>query len=72
MARCMIKTKKLSGYFWGEVVSMAMHILNRSPTHAVDGNTPYEAWHGEAPAVHYLRTFGCVTTSRSRTPASRN
>jgi hypothetical protein len=22
--------------------------------------TPYEAWHGRKPAVHHLRTFGCV------------
>lgn len=22
--------------------------------------TPYEAWHGERPAVHFLRTFGCI------------
>jgi hypothetical protein len=22
--------------------------------------TPYEAWYGEQPSVHHLRTFGCV------------
>jgi hypothetical protein len=37
---------------------MAVHILNHSLTHAVDGKTPYEAWHREVLAVHYLRTFG--------------
>jgi transposase InsO family protein len=60
MARCMLKAKGLPGYFWGEAVSTAVHILNRSPTRALDGKTPYEAWHGEIPAVHYFRTFGCV------------
>jgi hypothetical protein len=60
MERCMMKTKQLPGYFWGEVVTTAVHILNRSPTRAVNGKTPYEAWHGRAPAMHYLRTFGCV------------
>jgi hypothetical protein len=60
MAHCMIKTKKLSGYFWGEAVSTVVHILNCSLTHAVDGKTLYEAWYREAPAVHYLHTFSCV------------
>jgi hypothetical protein len=60
MVRCMMKTKQLSGYFWGEAVTTVVHILNCSPTHAVDGKTPYEAWYGEAPVVHYLRTFRCV------------
>jgi hypothetical protein len=39
---------------------MAVYILNRSPTRDVDGKTPYEAWHGETPAVHHFRTFGCI------------
>jgi hypothetical protein len=69
MARCMIKTKKLSGYFWDEEVSTAVHILNRSLTRAVDGKTPYKAWHGEALAVHYLRTFGCVTHVKITRPS---
>jgi hypothetical protein len=60
MARCMLKTKGLPGYFWGEAVSTAVFILNRAPTRALDGQTPYEAWHGERPAVHFLRTFGCI------------
>jgi hypothetical protein len=32
MARCMLKGKGLHGYFWGEVVSTVVHILNRAPT----------------------------------------
>jgi hypothetical protein len=60
MARCMLKAKGLPDYFWGEAVSTAVHILNRSPTRALDSKTPYEAWHDEIPAVHYFRMFGCV------------
>jgi hypothetical protein len=56
----MLKAKGLPGYFWGEAVSTAVHILNRSPTRALDGKTLYEAWHSEIPAVHYFRTFDCV------------
>jgi hypothetical protein len=56
----MLKAKGLPGYFWGEAVLTVVHILNRSPTRALDGKTPYEAWHDEIPAVHYFRTFGCI------------
>jgi transposase InsO family protein len=28
MARCMLKAKDLPGYFWGEAVTTAVHILN--------------------------------------------
>ena len=36
----------------------AVHLLNHSLTKALDGKTPYEAWHGRKPAVSYLRIFG--------------
>jgi transposase InsO family protein len=52
MARCLLKTKKFPSYFWGEAVTMAIYILNRPPTHDVDGKTPYEARHGETLTVH--------------------
>jgi hypothetical protein len=61
MARCMLQSKALPGYFWGEAVATAIHILNRAPTRALDDKTPYEAWHGAVPTVHYMRTFGCIT-----------
>jgi hypothetical protein len=60
MAWCIMKTKKLPRYFWGEAVSIAVYILNRSLTRTVDGKTPYETWHGETLAVYYLHTFGCL------------
>ncbi|WVZ88092.1 hypothetical protein U9M48_034645 [Paspalum notatum var. saurae] len=59
-ARCLLKARKVRGTFWGEAVSTAVFLLNPSPTKSVDGKTPYEAWHGEKPAVHFLRTFGCI------------
>jgi hypothetical protein len=33
---------------------------HRSPTRTVEGETPFEAWHGKAPIVHFFRTFGCI------------
>jgi hypothetical protein len=50
----MLKAKMLPGYFWGEVMSTVVHILNRAPTRALDGKMPYEAWHNEVPTVHHL------------------
>jgi hypothetical protein len=47
---------------------MVVFILNRSPTHVVDGKTPFEACHGEAPTVHFFRTFGCNTHVKNMHP----
>ncbi|WVZ81780.1 hypothetical protein U9M48_029122 [Paspalum notatum var. saurae] len=60
MARCLLKARKVPGTFWGEAVSTAVFLLNRSPTKSVTGKTPYEAWHGEKSVVQFLRTFGCI------------
>ena len=68
MARSLLKAKKLPGKFWGEAVSTAVLILNRSPTRALDGVTPFEAWHGRKPSVSFLRTFGCVVHVRDTRP----
>jgi len=35
-------------------------ILNSSPSKALKNKTPYEAWHGEKPAVHFMQMFGCI------------
>jgi hypothetical protein len=50
----------MSAVFWGEVVVMAVYILNRSPTKALNGRTLYEAWHGCKPVVSHLRVLGCL------------
>ena len=68
MARSLLKAKKVPGEFWGEPVSTAVFILNRSPTKSVDGKTPFEAWHGYKPDVHYKRAFGCVVHVRETRP----
>lgn len=60
MARCMLKAKDIPSEFWGEAVTTAVFILNRSPTRSLAGKTPFEAWHGRKPAVHFMRMFGSV------------
>jgi hypothetical protein len=47
MTRSMLKAKGLLGWFWGEAVNTAVHILNRCPTKSVTGMTPFEAWYGK-------------------------
>jgi hypothetical protein len=41
-------------------VSIVVYVLNRCLTKSLDGMTPFEAWHGKKPAMHHLRTFGCI------------
>jgi transposase InsO family protein len=58
MAQALLKQRGMPTVFWGEAVVTAVYILNRSPTKALNGMTPYEAWHGRKPAVSHLRVFG--------------
>ena len=60
MARSMMKAKGMPAKFWGEAVTTVVFILNRAPTKALKGKTPFETWHGRKPNVSFLRTFGCV------------
>ena len=57
--RSLLFYANLSHKFWGEALSTAAYLRNRSPTKAVKGMTPYEAWTGEKPKVDHLRIFGC-------------
>jgi transposase InsO family protein len=59
-ARSMFKAKNLPGIFWGEAVTVAVYTLNHTMTKGNSGKTPYELWVGCTPAVHHLRTFGCI------------
>ena len=56
----MMKVKGMPAKFWGEAVTTVVFILNRAPTKALKGKTPFETWHGRKPNVSFLRTFGCV------------
>jgi hypothetical protein len=55
----------MPSFFRGEAVHTAMYLLNQSPMAALDGLTPYQAWYGKKPSVHFLRVFGCVAESPS-------
>ena len=50
----------LSKAFWGEAVTTAAYVINRSPTAAINFKTPYEMWTGHKPSLVHLRVFGCL------------
>ena len=45
--------------FLADAVATAVYILNRSPTKALTGKTPFEAWFGRQPNLAHLCRFGC-------------
>lgn len=57
--RSMLIDANLPHKFWAEALSTAVYLKNRSPTQAVKGVTPFEAWKNMRPKVGHLRVFGC-------------
>jgi hypothetical protein len=62
-ARALLKQRGMPAIYWGKAVMNVVH-LNCSPTKALDGKTPYEAWHGRKPVVSHLRVFGCLAFAK--------
>ena len=58
--RCMLFHAKLPKSFWGEAVSRATYVINRSPSASIEFKTPYERWPGHKPSFDHLRVFGCL------------
>ena len=64
MDRSMMKAKGMPSRFWGEAVTTVVFIVNRAPTKALKGVTPFEAWYGRKPSVSFLRAFDCISHVR--------
>ena len=60
MTRSMLTRSIVPQKLWAEAMSTAVYLRNQSPTKAVEGMTPHEAFHGNKPNVKHLRVFGCV------------
>ena len=58
--RTMLADSKLPHRFWAEALATSVYLKNRSPTKALEGITPYEAWNNTKPDVSFLRVFGCT------------
>ena len=60
MMRCKMITANLGRRYWVDAAHAAEYCLNRTPTRVLEGVAPYEKWHGKAPKIGHLRTFGCT------------
>ncbi len=59
-ARAILADSKLPANQWGEAISTITYLKNRSPTTALKGITPYQAWYGKKPDLSNLHVFGSV------------
>ncbi|MCO5572664.1 hypothetical protein L7F22_026422 [Adiantum nelumboides] len=59
MARAMLAHASLPRSYWAEACNTAVYIRNRSPTHALQDMTPFQAYYGRKPTVSHFRVFGC-------------
>lgn len=51
--------------FWGECVLAATYIINRTPTMANNGVTPYELLFGKPPSYNQMKIVGCLSYVRN-------
>ena len=49
-------------------MNTTVYLLNRVPTKAVEGKTPFDVWYGKKPVVHHLKTFGCIVYVKNMAP----
>lgn len=59
MARCLMAESGMDKQIWAEAVNTAVYLINRLPTAALNGDTPYHALFGKHAKMGHLRTFGC-------------
>lgn len=57
-ARTMLLQAGLPIGYWAEAINTANYTLNRLPTSALRGKTPYEAWTGRKPTLRHMHIFG--------------
>lgn len=60
MARSYLKEMNLPSMLWAEAVRHTVYVLNRLPTRALTGVTPYEVWYEKKPDIGHIRIFGCT------------
>ena len=57
--KCLLLNSGLPKVFWGEDVTTAAYLINRSPHSVLDFKTHMEIWHGEPADYSNLKVFGC-------------
>ncbi|RDX75554.1 hypothetical protein CR513_44548, partial [Mucuna pruriens] len=57
--RYMLSKARLPRHFWGETLYTAVHVINLSPTVALNTEVPDKIWFGKDVKYDHLRVFGC-------------
>jgi transposase InsO family protein len=57
-ARTVLQETSLKPSYWAEDVNTTVYLMNRSPTKALKGMVPEEAWTGRTVSLRHLRVFG--------------
>ena len=60
LVRSTLTERKMPKEFWAEGVKWITYVLNRSPTSALQDQTPEEVWSGIKPNVKHFKVFGCI------------
>lgn len=59
--RSLLSESGLSKEFWAEAASTVVHLINKSPSSAIDWKIPDEVWYKrDGLDYSYLRRFGCI------------
>lgn len=70
-ARSMAFACNLPSFLWTEAIATANYVINRTPTRANAGETPYGKLTGSTPDIGHLRVFGCRTLVLDTSPARK-
>jgi hypothetical protein len=60
IAHAMLNEKNLPNYFWAEVITTTVYIMNQTPTTVVHGMTLKEKFISKKPYVSHLRVFSSI------------
>ena len=58
-ARSMRLQSSLSIIFWGDTITLACFLVNRSPYYQLDERLPEEAWTSKKVELGHLKVFSC-------------
>ena len=57
--KCMLFNAQLPKSFWAKAASTTCYLIHRSPSIAIEKNTPQEVWYGSPLTYSALKIFGC-------------